>query len=831
MSDKSHLRVASEPETPTYRYAKNTPRGEFPLPPRDRVPHAQQLKADLTKAAADALTRRQEQGLQGRPKAFVYTFRSDPDYGLLLDSLERRRPGIEILGVGQEGNVMKATVRVPDGQLKVFLGLIDDYEKRIEKRSKTGAFKNKKLVESIASIRLAVVEDLWRDTIPIPNPDDNIWWEVWILAGPGGAVPTHHRFRELATAASLQLSEQFISFPERVVTLAYGTQRQFSSSLDLLAEVAELRKAKELARDYIELPPRYQRDFVDDAVARIQPPSEEAPAVLLLDTGVNRGHPLIRLALDESDAQAVRPEWGASDSDPHQHGTTMAGIALYGCLTNVFDSDGPIPLRHRLESVKLLPPPPGANKPEAYGAVTQEAVARAEVQAPNRNRAVCLTITADSRDKGLPSSWSAAVDQMCAGELDNTRRLFFVAAGNVRGEFHTDEYAYHEHNCKEAGIEDPAQSWNAVTVGAVTEKVFIKDSESQDWQPIAEPGDLCPRSRTSLAWPEDSHAGWPLKPDIVMEGGNYAERNGKRVCLDDLSLLTTIVHPTGRLLEVTSDTSPATAAAARFAAILWSQYPRFWPETVRGLMVHSARWTPRMLARYPGEKKSQVQHCLRCYGYGVPDLRKALWSAENAVTLIYEGECQPYQKPTGSDVVTKEMHPHELPWPKEVLEGLGETPVSMRVTLSYFVEPSPGRCGWTTRHRYQSHGLRFDVIRPLESVEEFRKRLSRTEWDDPKKRPGSVEDTRNWVIGENGRTHGSLHSDWWEGDAAMLARCNRIAVFPVTGWWRERPHLERWVKKARYSLIVTIETPGVDVDLYAPIVNETTIVTELDLGE
>lgn len=826
MSDKSHLRVASEPEAPRYKYAGMGGGGPFKLPPRDRLPHAQKLKSDLMKAAADGLMQRQAQGLQGRPKAFVYTFRSDSDHELLLESLERRQFGIEILSVGHEGSIMKAMVRVPEGELKRFLKLIDAYEKKIDAKSKT--FKNKKLIESIASIRLAVVADLWQDTLAVPGVDEVLWWEVWVLAGPGGAKATYHRFQELAGGVGIEVSEQYISFPERVVTLARGSQRQFSDSLDLLAEVAELRKAKELASEYVQLPPRYQRDFVDDAVERIHTPPADAPAVLLLDTGVNRGHPLLALALDTSDAQAVRPEWGTADHDQHQHGTTMAGIALYGCLTNVFDSSGALPLRHRLESVKLLPPPLGSNRPEAYGAVTQEAIARAEVQAPTRNRAVCLTITADSRDKGLPSSWSAALDQMCAGELDNSRRLVFVAAGNVREELHTGTYTYPDFNFTQAGVEDPAQSWNALTVGAVTDKVFIKDPEYQGWQPMAESGDLCPRSRTSLAWPEDNHAGWPLKPDIVMEGGNYAERGGERIALDDLSLLTTIVHPTGRLLETTSDTSPATAAAARFAAILWSYYPRFWPETIRALMVHSARWTPKMLHRYPGEKKSQVQQCLRCYGYGVPQMQQALWSAENAVTLIYEGELQPFHKPA-SDVVTKEMHLHELPWPKQVLESLGETHVSMRVTLSYFVEPSPGRRGWTDRHRYQSHGLRFDVIRPLESIDDFRKRITRAEWDDPKQRPQSVEDTRNWIIGENGRTHGSLHSDWWEGDAAMLARCSRIAVYPVTGWWRERPHLERWGKKARYSLVVTIETPGVNVDLYSQIVAQTSIPTEIEL--
>jgi hypothetical protein len=53
-------------------------------------------------------------------------------------------------------------------------------------------------------------------------------------------------------------------------------------------------------------------------------------------------------------------------------------------------------------------------------------------------------------------------------------------------------------------------------------------------------------------------------------------------------------------------------------------------------------------------------------------------------------------------------------------------------------------------------------------------------------------------------------------------------VYPVTGWWRERPHLGRFERAARYSLIVTIEAPEIEVDLYTPIMNQTEIVTELE---
>ncbi|HEV7299840.1 MAG TPA: S8 family peptidase [Tepidisphaeraceae bacterium] len=720
MSEKSHLRIAAKPDTRRYKYAGGGGGVEFKLPPRDRLTHAAKLEGELFQASVAARQASEEQGIEGGAKAFVYTFRSEPGHKLMLSSLERPAQGIELQSVKNDGDVEVATIRVQTGQLRVFFNLIKAYKR---KASKSGNYRNKNLIESISNISLAALRDLWQDPSAFPAPNEQVWWEVWIRLGPGGASGTFSRFRSQLVAAGLRTIDQSISFPERVVTLACGTQEQLSSSLDLLAELAELRRAKELASEYVTLPPRYQRDYIEDAEQRIVKPAPDAPAVCLLDTGVNRGHPLLAIALDEDDVQALRPEWGSSDHDSGQHGTAMAGVALYGCLTDLFDSTGPYVLRHRLESVKLLPPV-GSNEPDLYGALTQEAVARAEVQAPQRLRSICLTITSDTDDKALPSSWSAAIDQMCSGHLDQTRRLMFIAAGNVGSEFSTVGYKYHQWNCECGGLEDPGQSWNAVTVGAITEKAFVKDPDYRDWQVMAESGDLAPASRTSLAWPEQLHRGWPLKPDLVLEGGNYIEKDGDRTSLDDLSVLTTVMKSDGKRLATTGDTSAATAAGARLGAIIASHYPRYWPETIRALLVHSARWTDAMRTRFPGSARASVQQRLRCYGYGIPRLSKALWSAEHSVTMIFEGDLQPYTK-VGDDVQTNEMHIHQLPWPREALLGLGDTQLSMRVTLSYFVEPSPGRIGWQKRHRYQSHGLRFDVIRPLENEFEFRQRISR----------------------------------------------------------------------------------------------------------
>ncbi len=824
MSDFSHLRLGNTAQPFPYTYTGGGGGNDFNLPPRDRLPHSRQLIAGIN-AAGSQIDRDRSRHPVAYEEADGYslTLRSDPGFDLKIDSIEKLGSGIELCSVHKEGDVTVATVFVRRTSLAGFIRLIQIYA---SEDTKTGKPKNQKLVESIASVRNVIVRDLWQDDLALfPQNNEAMWWEVWLRLGDGTARTVCEHFMTLVQSLDVTVRGHYVTFPERAVLLAWATPSQWSQSVDVLAYIAELRKAKEVPTEYLEMPARYQRDFVDDAVGRLLPPGQNAPAVCLLDTGVNRLHPLLAPVLAAADTQAVDPQWGTTDHDSGQHGTGMAGIATYGCLTELFNTNGPLHQRHRLESVKLLPPPPGANAPEVYGWVTQQGVAKAEIQEPQRNRAICMAVTADDRDEGLPSSWSAAVDQMCAGELGGSPKLMFIAAGNYNAAIDDAAYMYPDSNLRLAGIQDPAQAWNAITVGAYTDRVTITDPNFQGWQPVAPAGDLSPASRTSQAWPPENQKGWPIKPDIVMEGGNYITNGTNRDRCADHMLLTTAVKATGQLFATMADTSAATAGAARMAAILWSYYPSFRPETVRAVLIHSARWTRAMESRFPGNTKVAIQERLRCYGYGVPDLRRAIYSAENAATLIYEGEIQPFQR--DGTVKTKEMHLHRIPWPTAVLEQLGKATATMRVTLSYFIEPSPGRKGWGSKHRFQSHGLRFDVIHPVETVDQFQKRISRAMWDDQHERPDNVQDNRNWTVGSKGRTHGSIHSDCWTGTASELARCNQVAVYPVTGWWRERPHLNKFDRMARYSLVISIETPDTQVDLYTPIASQTTVPTEL----
>lgn len=287
-----------------------------------------------------------------------------------------------------------------------------------------------------------------------------------------------------------------------------------------------------------------------------------------------------------------------------------------------------------------------------------------------------------------------------------------------------------------------------------------------------------------------------------------------------------------RLLARFGATSGAAAFGANLAAQLHGQYPRMWPETLRALLVHSCRYTQAMNACFTGlPKRKRFEHLLRSFGFGVPDLERTKYSARNELTLVLEREIQPFRiDPQDGKGKSNEMHLHQLPWPADVLEGLGELPVRLRVTLSYFVEPNPGKRGVSGSSqtvvvgpaRYPSYGLRFEVTTAGESADELVRRVNAADREEDEVVDES-SDLDEWDLGLL-RKRGSLHSDVWRGTAADLSDKHSIAIVPVNGWWRFRHRdPETCERKTRYALVVSIETDDEEVDVYTPVLNQIAI--------
>lgn len=790
-----------------------------PIPDRGRAQHGnallgqiQQLRpiAEQAKEAQQALGIQDGLGLR-------IQFESFNDAKLAFESLANKPAGIELLNYKEEDEKGFATVFVPDGKLDHFERVIVEYLNN-RKGINGQSLDRKALINTIQSIHVAQLQALWTDDPDLlPTDDDEvIWWEAWLPIRENREA-TVAGFIQAAELLGIRVLEGALEFPERTILLIQSSKAQLQQSALALNSIAELRRAKETADFFDSFTPTEQYQWAEDLLERTTFANpKNAPHICILDTGINHGHRLLAPALADSDLHTIEPDWGVEDQ--HGHGTNMAGLALWGNLAGALESGNPITIEHRLESVKLLPSG-GANAGDEknYGFNTVEAVARPEITAPFRPRVFSMAVTTlDGRDRGRPSSWSAALDRL-ASDADGqgaTPRLFVVSAGNVRNP--ADWAEYPEKNTL-MGICDPAQSWNALTVGAFTDLVELPDGLNS----VAEKGALSPFSTTSQTWVNH----YPLKPDVLFEGGNLIqdELMGPATA-GELSLLTTHHLPIDRPLALATATSAATSLCARMAAQLMATYPQLWPESIRALIVHSAEWTDAMKGMFiPSDRaptKQDYERLVRHCGFGVPSLERAMWSASNSLTLAVQDVLQPFKKVRGKEPSPKEMHLHELPWPKDELEALGENLVEMTVTLSYFVEPNPSSRG-RSRYRYESHGLRFDVKRPTEDLARFRARINAAALDDDNGIANRDTDPA-WTLGKQKRHRGSVHQDTWKGTAAELASRGYLAVYPSLGWWKTRGALERYDTPARYSLIISIRAPEVDADIYSVVAAQIT---------
>jgi hypothetical protein len=795
-----YLRGRGKAESYTSRHRG----GDRKLPQRDRAGHAEALRVAIEGALAASAARRQERD----PNVAAGTLGSYLDFEIppgaenAIERLEDRVKHIELVAVRQPSQTspVLATVFVPDSVADHFLKKVEAYR---SEHTLTGRPRNERLIARIENIALATVRSLFTDDPAfLPLAGEEIWWEVWIRLGHADT------FDAVANRLGARVQQQRLSFPDREVRLIYGNEIMIARLFVNSDAIAELRRAKDTPSLFVRWSNVEQAAWATDLVGRLTGPERQDIAVCILDTGVTQAHPLLAPALDANDVHAYDPSWSGGDS--RGHGTNMAGTVLYGDLTPLLAGNGVVPLTHLLESVKILPDQ-GENEPSLYGAITRESIARAEVQAPNRRRAVCMAVTSDlGTNRGRPSSWSAAVDQLCFG-VDTTPKLVLISAGNIRDGLSKADYPARNET---ESIENPAQAWNAITVGAYTDKIALVDPTYAGWEPIAPVGDLSPASRTSLKWEQK----WPIKPDVVLEGGNWAALDDKCDCPDDLGLLTTYRDPTMRHFDIFRDTSAATAMAGNLAGRLLAALPERWPETIRALIIHSAEWTPAMRQQFAvATSEQQKRVILRKYGYGVPDYRRAIFSALNDLTLIAEDELQPLWKDsTDGKIKSRYMNLHNFPWPRAELEQLAGTEVELRVTLSYYVEPNPGERGWLRRHRYPSHGLRFAVKQSLESLDEFRQRINAAASVEEEGIGAGGPGPENWSLGRI-RNSGSIHSDFWRGTAAELSKRSAIGVYPIGGWWKENPAHQRYERAVRYALIVSIRAVNGEVDIYTPV--------------
>ncbi len=595
----------------------------------------------------------------------------------------------------------------------------------------------------------------------------------------------------------------------------------------------------------------------------LEPPDEDAPAVGIIDSGIQEKHPWLSLAVDQVNSVSLLPS-DSSVADmvsPSGHGTRVAGAVLFG---EIVPRKGQHKLLCWIQNARVL-------NASCYMPLNllPALATRAAIQhlrnGPRRTRLFNQSVNAPTPCRLVHmSAWAAEIDA-----LSNKHDVLVIqSAGNIPKSGLAPKTGIVQHLAANrpypdyldepsSRIANPAQSLQALTVGSVGYDLF----DASGWQSfVVQHGGPSSFSRSGPGiW-------GVIKPEVVEFAGDFVYSTGgstsvgtptlASACFPELIRSTLFSGPA--IDRDTVGTSFAAPKVTHIAAHLASVLPDEPSLLYRALIVQSARWPTWALAlleRYRHEKEknqklqrkisaakkraekkgavaspqsvdnsleqtlaAQVSALMGRIGFGIPDLERARHNSAHRTTLITSG-LQPLQA-GDCDIL-------QVPVPAAVRAAGNDHDVLVEVTLSYAASPRRTR---RTPKRYLSVWLDWMSNRRGESLSAFEARAIK-ESDQGQNILGiadvgangetpRTDDAIPWTLGAKeghgsirgvARGNGTVQKDWALLKLHQLPEMFCIAVRGHKGW-NQDPSAE-----GRYALAVSFEVLGQEVEIYEEI--------------
>lgn len=556
-------------------------------------------------------------------------------------------------------------------------------------------------------------------------------------------------------------------------------------------------------------------------------PDPDAPAVCVIDSGIQEGHALLQAGVDGATSHCFLPGIDtaavADEVAPSGHGTRVAGAVLYGedipvagapqlpfWIQNarVLDAQNRMP-------VELFPPEALRKAVERFnGGPKQTRIFNHSINA----RAYCRT--------RYMSSWAAEIDQLC-----NERDVLIVqSVGNLPLQGQPPLLGIREHLAAgrdypsyfeedSSRVANPGQSLQALTVGSIA----YDAAELEGWHTFAM------RAAGPSAFSRTGPGIWKvIKPEVVSYGGDAIRTNndppdvqsGGRIAAACPNLVRSTLHAPGPATDRdAAGTSFAAPKVARIAAQVQSILPAEPALLYRALVVQSAQWPSwaedilnRLRNPPPNTTQAQKQEWLaeasaaiRCLGFGVPDASRATANTDYRTTFITSGD---------KEIGASECDIYQVPIPATLRQQADEFDIRIDVTLSYVARPRRTR---RNLRRYLSTWVDWKASKLGEGLHDFRVRAMKDTSNDEAPLPGS---TLPWVLHDKPqdgfirnfrRNSGTVQKDWAVVHSNRLPDHFCIAVVGHQGWSHDPD------STARYVMAVTFEILGQEIAIYEPL--------------
>ena len=496
----------------------------------------------------------------------------------------------------------------------------------------------------------------------------------------------------------------------------------------------DLADALLLHRDVrvVDLPPSVGMDFsllqADvEQFGEVLAPPEDAPGVVVLDTGLATGHPLLAPAVGEAETFLQ----STTASDEHGHGTMVAGIALYDDMAACIRTGSFVPML-RLFSGRVLDNR-NESDPRLIHNRVEEAVAYFVEQYGCRIFNLAYGDLNKPYQGGRLTGLAVTLDAL-ARERDV---LFVVPTGNLRpddvAQWRTVYPGYLQQQT--APLVDPAPALNALTIGSLARyeqsRQGARHSTDPSYRPLARADQPSPFTRAGPS------IGGATKPDLVDYGGNYSvDIRGPHLGRQGLGELSTSHDfASGRPLVEDVGTSFAAPHVTHATALLMKELPDASPDLCRALLACHAEIPDACADMFPDEVALRS-----VVGYGLVD-RSALYrSLDHCVTLWAEGAIQ-----------NRKHHFYEVPIPQEFWDGSRR---DRKLTVALAYRP-PVR---TTRIDYRAVGITFRFV-PAGSLADVANAFNAA--TDRDSHPSISERATGRDVSIQQRSRGTLQASTW----------------------------------------------------------------------
>jgi hypothetical protein len=600
-----------------------------------------------------------------------------------------------------------------------------------------------------------------------------------------------------ATAPTIVASA--IRFPDSFQVRARVSGRGWTDIIKNLQNIFEV-----CLPDDVEQPQPPNGVGEEEEVPDIAAPDEGAPAVCIVDSGIQEGHIWLEAAMDSATSRCFLPGEEPEDVQdevvPGGHGTRVAGAVLY---PRSIPKDGAVQPIAWLQNARVLDANnqiPQELPPAKY---IEEVVAHFKAtpkQTRIYNHSVAANIPCTLRRM---STWATKIDEL-AHDQDV---LFIQAAGNVphtTGRENNPGILEHLQSGRPypdyleqpaARIANPAQSLQALTVGSVAAGAWVGQDKRSFARDVNGPS----------AFSRSGYGIWnSVKPDVVEIGGDYAIADGPpSPPTVETEIAVELVRTAGdggpAIAKDDVGTSYAAPKVAHLAAVLQRVFPDSPTLLYRGLIIHSARWPNWMT----GDGWS-ADRILRVIGFGLPSIERATENTDYRVTLV---------TPAATTIRNQELHLYRVVIPEELRNRAEDITLRIEVTLSYSSEPRRTR---SSRRGYLATWLDWRSSGLGEPFDVFKQRMVAEE-----EAPARNYPQPDWCLhyfaqhgdaNQTQRGNGTVQKDWAKVQAHELVEEFFIAVRAHKGW----DHREG-SGGAKYCLIVSIEADDVTIPVYATV--------------